>query len=147
MINRSKVLTIGLGVTALTGLLFSFTDGNGDEKKKKYHVIHQENGELFTYDTILPMSSTYSVENFLEDKGIDSEGAEIIHVPSSAQNHFMFKGDGEEGEHQMMIQKFDHNMVIDSDGGHETIEIKVEIDEDGNKVIQKKVNGDRKSVV
>ena len=142
MLNKSKVITIGLGVTVMAGALFSFTkgEGEGDEKKKMYHVIHQHDGELMEYDTILPMSSTYSVENFLADKGIEDDNVEIIKVPSMG-NHFMFKGEGEEGEH-VMIKEMNRTMVIDGEGESENVMIQVEIDDEGNKVIKKTVNGE-----
>ncbi|MFT6982503.1 MAG: hypothetical protein ACJAUD_001270 [Crocinitomicaceae bacterium] len=139
MLNKSKVISIGLGVTVMAGALFSFTNGERNEKKKMYHVIHQHDGELKEYDTVLPMSSAYSVENFLADKGIENENVEIIKVPSM-DDHFMRNGEGEEGRH-FLIKEMNRTMVIDGEGESENVMIQVEIDDKGNKVIKKTVNG------
>lgn len=142
MLNRTKVLTVGLGLSAMAAALFSFTNGEDDEKKKKYHVIHQKDGELTTYDTILPMSSAYSVENFLADKGIDNEDVKIIKVPAMGHG-MMFHGDGEKGEHRVMIKEFKHDIEIDGEeGDSKEVKIMMEIDDDGNKTIKKIVNGE-----
>lgn len=124
MKNSNKTLLTGLGVLAITATLVSFNS----DKKKKYEIIHHVNGKTITYDTVIPMNSNYTVEAFLADKGIKSENVEIIKVPN---NH----------SKMMFIEKKCEK--TNSDGGNtdENVEINVEMDENGNKTITKKVNG------
>lgn len=146
MFIKSKLLTVGIGIgaVAVAGALVSFTSGDDDDdKKKKYHIIHQKDGTLTEYDTVLSVSSTYTVQNFLADKGIEDENVEIIEVPSMAENQFMFREDGMEGDPHVMIREFSDNVVIDLDGEEgEHVEINITVDDQGNKVITKKVNGE-----
>jgi hemin uptake protein HemP len=116
MKNGKKWGLAGLTVIASTALLVSFTNSPSDEKKKKYQVIHHENQETVTYDTIISMDSKYTVEQFLADKGIESKNVEIIHVPN-------------------MISELGERMH------GEEVNIICEMDENGNKVTKKFVNG------
>lgn len=141
MLIKIKVFTIGLGITALASALFSFTKDQDDEKKKKYHVIHQKDGEMKMYDTILPMSSNYSVENFLADKGIENENVEIIKIPS--MDNMMLLGEEMAGESRVMIKEFKHDIEIDGEESESNeVKIMVEMDDDGNKVVKKWVDGE-----
>jgi hypothetical protein len=67
---------------ATSALLVSFTNDNGGDKNKKYQIIHHEKGEMITYDTVIPMSSSFTPEQFLAEKGILDEHVEIITLPS-----------------------------------------------------------------
>jgi len=125
------MMVIGIGAVALAGMLVSFTGNNDDEKKKRYQIIHQENGEVVEYDTLIPMSSTYSVDDFLADKGIKSENVEIIDVPSMAGHRMMFTEEHSEFMHDMGM-----------DGEQKEVKIMVEVDDEGNMTTTKTVNGE-----
>lgn len=137
---NSKHLIAGIGITAIATALLSFTDGDDEGKKKKYHVIHQKDGEMMEFDTILPMSSSYTVEQFLSDKGINDENVNIINVPAHGHG-MMFSG--QDGEQQVFIRSFDENITIDDEGG-ERQEVKIirEENEKGEVVLKKFVNGE-----
>ena len=118
---------------ATSTLIFSFTNDNGD-KKKKYHIIHQSKGETITYDTILPMSSSYTPEQFLKDKGISDKNVEIVVLPALSEG----------GEETKKMKTIVREMKIDENGdasSEEKVEIKVEMDENGNMKTKKTVNG------
>jgi len=68
----SKHLLIGAGLAVFATVLVSFSNGDDPGKKKKYHVIHQKDGNLQEFDTILTMNSDYGVEEFLAEKGIEN---------------------------------------------------------------------------
>ena len=135
---KTKVLGfIGLGVAAITLMAFVYAKGNDDGKKKKYHVIHQEDGVLQEFDTILPMSSSYSVEDYLKDIGVNSEDVEIIKMPSISDDHFIFHGsDGE----KIIMNHFSDDLNWHQDG--EIIKIISEEGEDGKITIKKYVDGE-----
>jgi len=125
MVHTNKTLLTGLGVLAITASLVSFS---ADKGKKKYEVIHHSAGKTVTYDTIIPMNSKYTVEAFLADKGIQSENIEIVKIPN--------------GKAQMMFIEKDGNQAKSNiEFIEENVEINVEVDENGNKIITKTVNG------
>lgn len=124
MKNSNKTLLAGLGVLTIATTLVSFNS----DKKKKYEIIHHTNGKTVTYDTLLPMNSNYTVEAFLADKGIKSEHVEIIKVPNVHSK-------------MMLIEKESKSSNSNNEFTEENIEINVEIDDNGNKTIFKKVNG------
>ena len=131
MKHGRKMMGIGIGAVALAAMLVSFTGNNDDEKKKRYQIIHQENGEVVEYDTLIPMSSIYTVNDFLADKGIDAENVEIIDVPSMAGHKMMFAE-----EHSRFIQDMEMN------GEGENVMITIEMDDEGNMTTKKVVNGE-----
>lgn len=130
MKTRGKLIAGTLAI-ASAGVLLSFTLGKEDSKKddgkmKSYQILHHEDGKMIEFDTLLPNNSTYTVEQFLADKGIDNENVKIINLPSSADH--------------MMIKEIHHG----DDGMHRSMEnvmITVEMDDDGNMTSKKMVNG------
>lgn len=147
--NVSKHIFLGIGVAAIATTLLSFSGEKpikkgGDEKKKKYHVIHQEDGEMHEYDTIIPMSSDYSIDDFLASKGIDDPEVKIVKIPSIATIDFMSKGDDNT---QIFVHKIDKDLVIDAEDGTRT-EVKIirEENEDGDVIMKKFVNGEEVEV-
>ena len=131
MKSIKKVAFVGGALIASGLLLASFTNDNGGDKNKKYQIIHHADGEMIEYDTVIPMSSTYTPEQFLADKGISSENVEIIEIPS-------LSGLNEEiREFRTIVREFE----LDVDNLSERIELKVEVDEDGNMTTKKTVNG------
>ena len=131
MKSIKKVAFVGGALIASGLLLASFTNDNGGDKNKKYQIIHHADGEMIEYDTVIPMSSTYTPEQFLADKGISSENVEIIEIPSlSGLNEEM-------REFRTIVREFE----LDVDNLSERIELKVEVDEDGNMTTKKTVNG------
>lgn len=124
----NKTLLSGLGVLTITATLVSFST---DKDKKKYEIIHHSNGKTITYDTVLPMNSTYTVEAFLADKGIKSENIEILKVPNGKAKMMFIEKNEIDDEHST------HNVEFKE----ENVEINVNIDDDGNKTIVKKING------
>lgn len=148
MKQMHKWALAGCGAIAMSALLVSFTgDDNGKKKNKRYQVIHHQNGEVLEFDTVIPAGSNYTVENFLADKGIQSENVEIINIPSMHGDHVMnhrlhheSHGDGEAESH-FVIKEMLHD--VDGEGDGKDIEVRVfcETDEDGNIVGKKIVNG------
>ncbi len=133
MNSIKKSILVGLTLFATSTLIFSFTNDNGD-KKKKYHIIHQSKGETLTYDTILPMTSSYTPEQFLKDKGISDKNVEIVVLPALSEG----------GEETKKMKTIVREMKIDENGdasSEEKVEIKVEMDENGNMTTKKTVNG------
>ena len=124
MKNYSKITLLSLGAIAVTGLLFSFQSDNEDEKKKKYQIIHSESGTISEYDTLVPMNSTYTVEQFLADKNINNENVEIINVPNMSE-HMMVHGEGSFGMDKIFI----HDAIEEMDG-EENMIIKIINDEE-----------------
>jgi hypothetical protein len=118
-----------IGGIVLAGTLFSFTTKSDGDKKKKYHVIHQKNGKMVEYDTVIPMNASYSVEQFLADKGIQSNDVEVIKMPSHG-TQMMVRSNGTH-EPQMEIKELS-----------EEVEITVEMDDEGNMTAKKHVNGE-----
>jgi hypothetical protein len=135
---KTKVLGFAaIGIAAITLTAFVHVKGQNAEKKKKYQVIHQKDGVLQEFDTIIPMSSNYSVEDFLQDKGVDNENVEIIKMPSFNDNHFVFHGsDGEE----VTISSFMDDMEWEHEG--EMVKIIAEEDENGELKVKKFVDGE-----
>lgn len=147
--RTSKHILAGVGIAAIATALVSFS-GEGstikkdDDKKKKYHVIHQKDGEMVEYDTIIPMSSNYSVQDFLADKGIDDPEAKIIKVPSMGNAVFMSEG-GEDTK--VFMHRMDEDILIeDENGTHKEVKIIREEDENGNVIMKKYVNGEEVEV-
>jgi len=126
MVHKNKTLLAGLGVLAITATLVSFSNDKG---KKKYEIIHHSAGKTVTYDTIIPISSKYTVEAFLADKGIKSEHVEIVKIPNGHAKMMFIDNDEKQTERGMEFKE-------------ENVEINVDIDDAGNKTIIKKVNGE-----
>ena len=126
MTHSNKTVITGLGVLLLASALLSFSNDKG---KKKYEVIHHSKGKTVIYDTLIPMSSNYSVEAFLADKGIKNEHIEIINVPRGKAKMMFIEKDGQGTSEKVEFIE-------------ENVEINVEIDEEGNKTIVKMVNGE-----
>lgn len=186
--KANKVLSIAAGCALTAGLLFSFTKGDEKGKMKRYTVFHQKDGVKQHFDTLIPISSKYSVEDFLKDRGIDATKVKTINLTNmrppmhEMDDEFVWKQEGEEGEMkrveirveeengerkitkmvdgkevpmtqeelEKMEQHRNHMMKIRHHGGPEMnwntekgeqIEIQVEMDENGNKTITKKVDG------
>lgn len=184
--KANKLGMIAVGSVFTAGLLFSFTTGDEKGKMKRYTVFHQKDGVKKQFDTLIPMSSRYTVENFLKDKGISTENVKTIQLSElrppmhEMEEELVWKakeGDGKrveirvedengvrkiskivdgkevpiteeelkemrEHHHQMMRERhaMKPGMVWNSEEG-EQVEIKVEMDENGNKKITKMVNG------
>ena len=142
--QTSKHILAGVGIAAIATALVSFsgerTTKKEDEKKKKYHVLHQKDGEMVEYDTIIPMSSNYSVQDFLNDKGIDDENVKIIEIPSAA-NMKMMSTDGEGVN--VFMHKMDEDVTIEDNNGERT-EVKIirEENDKGEVTMKKFVNGE-----
>jgi len=148
--QRSKHILAGVGVAAIATALFSFSGEKAekkkedDHKKKKYHVIHQKDGMMQEFDTIIPMNSDYSVEDFLASKGIDNEDVKIVKIPSMANMAFMSK-DGKDAK--VFMHHMDEEMIItDDDGKHEEVKIIREKNDDGEVTVRKFVNGEEVEV-
>jgi len=155
MKSTTKTILATVGVFAIAGLLFSFSGNTDDEKMKRYQVIHQMNGEVVEYDTVVPMTSSYSVEDFLADKGIENENVEIIQL-SSFNEELDFVHDELEGaqliikevmnDMKMEIHEDGENvffeMIIDEEHEGEEVKITCTIDDEGNMITKKVVNGE-----
>ena len=122
---------MALACCAFAGTLVSFSSMKEDDKKKKYHIVHRENGEVVTYDTILPMNSAYTVEQFLTDHDISDEGVKIMNIPMLHFNEESF-------DHpQMFIHEFSENIELEGKDG-----IKILSGDNCNAFIRKYMNGE-----
>ncbi len=131
---------LALGATVFAVALVSFSNGDDNGKKKKYHIIHQKDGVLQEYDTLLPMGSTYSVEQFLADKGLDAANAQIVNMPAMNDGMVFMKDDGEA---QIVMRTFNSDVMISDENGEiEEVKIIRKSDETGTEIIQKFVNGE-----
>ena len=92
---------------------------------KRYQIMHQKDGEKVQYDTLIPMTSTYTTDQFLADKGIDPTDVKVINLSDLHGGH--------PGAHKMRF--------ISDDNDGEDVQIKMIIDEEGNKKVTKTVNG------
>lgn len=154
MNSVKKIAIIGGVLLASSSLLVSFTqDNGGEDKKKKYQIIHHSNGETVTHDTIVSMSSAYTPEQFVADKGISSKNLEIIKIPFISNmdeiNNEMktvvcdMKILGEELKNASINQGnvFQLSLDTDENSTDENVEIFVEVDENGEVTTKKSVNG------
>lgn len=134
MKSIQKIALIGGVLVTSSALLFSFNKSNGEgEKMKKYQIIHHSNGKTTTYDTVVPMRSSFTPEQFVASKGISTKNIEIIKIPALSEL---------EAERKMiktLVREID--IEKDGNGKQEEVEIKVEIDDDGTVKTQKIVNG------
>lgn len=154
MNSVKKIAVVGGVLLASSALLVSFTqDNGGEDKKKKYQIIHHSNGETVTHDTIVSMSSPYTPEQFVADKGISSNNLEVIKIP------FISNMDDIHNEMKTVVREMkiveeelqdalkDQEKVIqlridtDENGTDEKVEINVEVDENGEVTAKKTVNG------
>ena len=122
-----KNLVVIAGAIIASSFVIACTS-NETGGNQKYQIIHQANGKMIEYDTVIPMSSKYTPEQFLADKGISAEGAEIIEMPTLP--------DGKSDE-KTIVRKIEN----DGDQNDEKIEINVEVDENGKMTTKKTVNG------
>lgn len=135
MRNRGKMTIIGLSLVVAAGVLVSFTSNKEDEKMKRYQIIHHKDGELEEYDTLLPQNSTFTVENFLAEKGIENKNVEIVKIPSVSMHK------GKNGEH-VIIKELSHDSDSNGDGESMNVQIFCELDDDGNMTTKKIVDGE-----
>ncbi len=149
--------------------LFAFTSLNGktsaDEKFKKYEVIHHADGQNIIADTLVPMSSTYTPEEFVASLGIDASSIEIIDLSGfeavMGANAFVFSDNRISKTHENGSEKVKVKVITDGDDEgdtedhfvfkhmedgdmdvEKTVEYRVVVDENGNKTTQKFVNGE-----
>lgn len=114
-----KILTPALLMAGgVAGIAMTYIDDNNDgteaNEPKRYEVIHSENGVTNHYDTIIPAGSTYTVENYLADLGINnSEHLEIIQLDQildDMETFVMQTGDMDvdiEKEVEMIVKKIE----------------------------------------
>lgn len=130
--QHTKMMIIGAGALIIAATLQSFSSADDKDKLKRYEVIHHENGKMLEFDTVIPMNSSYTVEQFLADKGISSENVKIIKVPFASGGEMFFTH--QEGEGQQV------EMNGNSENGKEVI-ITSEITPDGKIITRKTVDG------
>jgi len=138
-----KMALLGFGIVVAAGALVSFTlsDRNKD-KMKRYQVIHHSNGVSQEFDTIISMESSYTVEQFLADKGIQSDNVKIIQMPAM-DDHAIFVQDEDFGKgERIIVREFTttEDPRIDGSEGKE-VRITKEIGSDGTVVTKKFVDG------
>lgn len=139
MSNYRKLGLAGLGTVAFTGMLLSFN--MNDDEKKKYQIIHSEKGEVVEYDTLIPMNSSYTVDQFLADKGISNEGVEIVRIPSMG-DEMMFMHSDDHGGANVFIKEMTSESSGSGDVEMEVIKIIKEENDNGEVTIKKIVNGE-----
>lgn len=123
---------IAITCCAFVGTLASFSAKKDDDKKKKYQIVHRENGVTVTYDTILPMNSTYTVDQFLAAHNIENNDVKVINVPMPELP--------EDGNDRRRVFMHEFSEDIQSDGNEE-IRIIREDNGDGKVEMHKYVDG------
>lgn len=133
---------IGAGVLLFATALQSFSVTDDKGKMKRYEVIRHENGQTIEFDTLIPMSSDYTVEQFLANKGISSENVKIVQMSSAAEGNMVFVNGEEGGEQHIVVREILHDEEINWSGedGKE-VKITCEMGPDGKMVTRKTVDG------
>lgn len=134
--KKSTIIVIAF--LAFGGGLFAFQTSakkTGEPGKfKKYEVIHKSDGQMIVADTLIPVSSDFSPDDYLEHLGIQSDNVEIVGMPNlgglSSSNLFVFESDDE------FVWNGDESEL------EKTIEINISTDADGNTTYRKTVNGE-----
>lgn len=143
MKKRSTLMLAAIGVLSTTGILLAAASSNtssiveqkNEEPQKKYEVFHFQNGEVVTIDTLIPMTSSYSVEDFLKDRNIQANNIEVIKIPYGAHPQEM------DQEHKVMVKTRTEKLPEGAQTKEEIVEINVEDDGNGNVKATKTVNG------
>lgn len=66
------------------GLAFN---NNSSNEPVRYEIIHSENGQTTNYDTIVEDGSSYTIENYISDLGLENnEHLEIIRIDDMLEN-------------------------------------------------------------
>lgn len=117
---RNKIILAAVGTIATAGLLLSFTGGDDEVKMKRYQVWHQKDGQKIEFDTLIPADSELTVNDFLATRGISEENVRIIDMTQPHPRGHRHPGHPEKNK---------------------SVEIKVELDENGNKTITKIEDG------
>ncbi len=150
--KRTTFALTGVAILACAGLVIASTPKKGDDKKSKgkykhYQVISMKDGKMVEIDTLLPMSSDYSVESFLADNNIESKDIDIVKIPAEGDLFFeeFMNEDGDPNKKMIVkseirIETDDEN-IEDGDIKKEEVQIICKMDEEGNMVAKKIVNG------
>lgn len=140
MKSLRKVGLVGVGSLVLTGMLMSFAIKDGG-KKKRYQIIHSEKGEVVEYDTLIPMNSNYTVDQFLADKGISNKEVEIINIPSFGDEMMIFDEEMKEGSN-VFIKEIHSESDGEGEREMEVVKIIKEENDNGEVTIKKIVNSE-----
>lgn len=147
-IRLVALLTVTASILAFTG---------STEDKTKINLIHYENGKTLHYDTLFDASSGYTVQEFIVSKGLDPKETEIINLTEihnqAIKGIYTTSNIKDDGDKQMEViilkddigngsKWVDKSVEIDSDGNKVITEIKKVVDEDGNVLIEKLINGE-----
>ena len=145
MKNVSVKILAGVGVLTIAGGIYSFTAENNPEEKesKKYEVIRMVEGEMTTFDTIVPVSSDYTPQDYLNDLGFgDDENVSIVDITKfdpeqmMTMHHYEDGMNKKDGEKMIFIEMNDENVQISENGEKEIrFEKKIMKDEEGNVMI------------
>ncbi|MBI3135965.1 MAG: T9SS type A sorting domain-containing protein [Bacteroidetes bacterium] len=77
-----KKFIAGIGIIGLGIVLLSFANGE-EPKMKRYEVIRSVNGNVTSFDTLVPSNSTFTPENYLAQLGFsEDKHVEIIFLPA-----------------------------------------------------------------
>ena len=124
MKNVSAKIIGAIGVVGIAAAIYSFTsDDTPDQPEfKKYEVIRMVNGEIMQHDTIVPSSSEYSPQDYLNDLGYgEDEKVSIIDLMNfqhphceMSEKHIEHHGDHEgdhKGEHMIFIEMNEDELI------------------------------------
>ncbi|PHR43409.1 MAG: hypothetical protein COA32_16330 [Fluviicola sp.] len=144
MKKKTKILMLSAGALIMSGVLMAAASEtlnsskkvDENEPKKKYEVINFRDGEVITIDTLLPMNSNYTVEQFLSDRNIVPENLNIMHIPYGDEPT------QRQEEHKMVMKTLSHSDETSFEEGEQVVEIKVEVDDQGNLIATKTINGE-----
>ncbi len=154
MKNAAKFPMAIASLIVFTVALFSFKgkeENIGEkEKLKKYEIIHHHEGEVMHFDTLIPMNSDFSVDDFLALKNISNENVEVIKVPAgsgtcdfTSNKTMVMKIDSDDMEGELIeIMEYLDIESLGEDSESRMVKIICEEDEDGNLVKKKFVNGE-----
>jgi hypothetical protein len=103
----SKIL-ISMTLTGMALALLSFVDEE-NPKMKRYEVIRSVNGEVQTFDTLVPENSAFTPEQYLAQLGFSEDNnIEIIHMNFRGMPHEMImNSEVQHPEGSKMVMRFD----------------------------------------
>lgn len=117
---KNKFL-IGSGLLGLGIILLSFSKGD-EPKMLHYEVIRSVNGEIITYDTLVPVNSEFTAERYLAQLGFDQDKhIQIVQInagspmmPVAAPDHlqFFYEGDSQVVMHCIKSGEISGDSVI-----------------------------------
>lgn len=148
---KTKFIIAVAATVASAGILIASNAKKAKSEKgknKKYQVISMKDGELTEYDTVISMNSNYTLEQFMEDKNIQSSNVDIIKVNGNGSSDFTFHSNDVNAKDKkakvIVKSEIIHEEKIaheEAKMAYEEVKIIAEMDDKGKLKAKKIVNG------